>query len=97
MILTAPAKVNLHLNVLGKRPDGFHNIETIFYPIKLSDKLSVRINPTNKDYNSVTIRSNKSYIPSDKSNTCYKVIESFFKEYKISECFIINILLTGIQ
>lgn len=91
MEIKSYGKINLGLQIISKRDDGFHNIETIFYPIKLSDKLFIRINPSNKGYNSVSIRSNKSYIPSDKSNTCYKVIESFFKEYKISECFNIYI------
>ena len=34
-----PAKVNLFLYVLGKRPDGYHNIFTLFYPISLYDTL----------------------------------------------------------
>ena len=93
MEIKSYGKINLGLQIISKRDDGFHNIETIFYPIKLSDKLSIRINPSNKDYNSVSIHSNKSYIPSDKSNTCYKVIESFFREYKITECFIIDIYI----
>lgn len=93
MEIKSYGKINLGLQIISKRDDGFHNIETIFYPIKLSDKLFIRINPTNKGYNSVSIRSNKSYIPSDKSNTCYKVIESFFREYKITECFIIDIYI----
>jgi len=93
MEIKSYGKINLGLQIISKRDDGFHNIETIFYPIKLSDKLYVRINPSKKDYNSVSIRSNKSYIPSDKSNTCYKVIEAFFKEYKISECYEFNIYI----
>lgn len=36
----APAKINLHLEVLGKRPDGFHEIETLIAPISRFDSLS---------------------------------------------------------
>lgn len=35
------AKINLGLNIVERRPDGYHNIETIFYPIPLCDELSV--------------------------------------------------------
>jgi 4-diphosphocytidyl-2-C-methyl-D-erythritol kinase len=41
MIYFPNAKINLGLHVVEKRPDGFHNIETIFYPIKLSDVLEI--------------------------------------------------------
>jgi len=36
----SPCKVNLLLNILGKRPDGFHELETVFHPVKLFDRLS---------------------------------------------------------
>ena len=39
MIVFPNAKINIGLNVVSKREDGFHNLETIFYPIKLSDAL----------------------------------------------------------
>lgn len=35
------AKINLGLNITGRRPDGYHNIETIFYPIPLCDELDI--------------------------------------------------------
>lgn len=41
MILFPNAKINLGLNVIEKRPDGFHNIETVFYPINWCDALEV--------------------------------------------------------
>ena len=36
----SPAKINLGLNIIAKREDGYHNLETIFIPILLSDKLT---------------------------------------------------------
>lgn len=35
------AKINLGLNIISRRPDGYHNLETVFYPIPLYDALSV--------------------------------------------------------
>lgn len=35
------AKINLGLNVVAKRPDGYHNLETVFYPINLCDTLEI--------------------------------------------------------
>ena len=41
MIIYPNAKINLGLNVVARRPDGYHDIETIFYPIPLQDALEV--------------------------------------------------------
>ena len=41
MICFPNAKINLGLNIVGKRPDGYHDIETIFYPIPLNDALEI--------------------------------------------------------
>ena len=41
MIVFPCAKINLGLNVVEKRPDGYHNLETVFYPIPLTDALEV--------------------------------------------------------
>lgn len=41
MIQYPQAKINLGLNVIEKREDGFHNIETVFYPINIQDSLSI--------------------------------------------------------
>jgi len=37
--INSPAKINIGLNVIEKRKDGYHNIETIFYPLLLSDEI----------------------------------------------------------
>lgn len=41
MITFPNAKINLGLNIIEKRPDGYHNLETIFYPIPLEDALEI--------------------------------------------------------
>ena len=46
--LQAYAKVNLFLRVLGKRPDGFHDIRTLFQTVSLSDSLGVRLTPAGR-------------------------------------------------
>ena len=44
MICFSSAKINLGLNVLDRREDGFHNIESVFYPIPFSDLLEIKLN-----------------------------------------------------
>ena len=41
MQLYAPAKINLSLEIKGRREDGFHEIETLMAPISLSDRLTI--------------------------------------------------------
>lgn len=41
MITFPNAKINLGLNIVGKRPNGYHDIETVFYPIQLCDVLEI--------------------------------------------------------
>ena len=43
MIIFPIAKINLGLNVVERRPDGYHNLETVFYPVPLSDALEVQV------------------------------------------------------
>jgi 4-diphosphocytidyl-2-C-methyl-D-erythritol kinase len=69
MDVKAYAKVNLGLRVIGKRPDGFHNIETIFHRINLFDELSIF------EHNSISITSTEPKLPTNNDNLCWKAIE----------------------
>lgn len=43
-MLTFPnGKINLGLNITEKRPDGYHNLETVFYPIPIEDALEINL------------------------------------------------------
>lgn len=54
MITYPNAKINLGLNIVEKRPDGYHNLETVFYPINLQDALEVTTLEEQGDYTLVT-------------------------------------------
>ena len=43
MITFPIAKINLGLNVVERRPDGYHNLETVFYPVRIKDALEVSL------------------------------------------------------
>lgn len=43
MITFPNAKINLGLNIVEKRPDGYHNLETLFYPVPIEDALEVNV------------------------------------------------------
>ncbi len=91
MKLKAYAKINIGLKIINKRDDGFHNLETIFYPIKLFDEIFINISRSNRNTNSVIIKTNNRVIPTDRTNICFKVIESFFRIFCIKEFYTFNI------
>ena len=70
MILYPPAKINLHLRVLGKRQDGYHNIETIFERVNIRDKIVLRSLKNNK----IKIFTNIPSIPVGKKSLMYKTV-----------------------
>lgn len=91
MKLLAPAKINIGLKIINKRNDGFHNLETIFYPVNLSDEIYLRAERSKRNTNSVTIKTNSKIVPTDRTNICFRMIELFFRIFNIKDFYIINI------
>jgi 4-diphosphocytidyl-2-C-methyl-D-erythritol kinase len=61
------AKINIGLNILNKREDGYHNLETIFAPVDISDEILI-----NDESRHIEIVTKSKHIPSDDRNICYK-------------------------
>ncbi len=70
---TAPAKVNLILRVLDRRPDGYHNLWSLMQTVGLTDTLSVRLNPIHQD---VRLTCQVSDLPTDGRNLIVKAAET---------------------
>lgn len=55
MIVFPKAKINLGLRITGKRPDGYHDIETLFYPVPLSDALEFVVSDASSGKDTLTV------------------------------------------
>ncbi len=80
------AKINLMLDVVERRADGYHELEMITVPIDLFDTIDIKISPKMK------MTSNKRYIPNDERNTVIKAIELMRAQYGFKENFTIKLL-----
>ncbi|WP_372754517.1 4-(cytidine 5'-diphospho)-2-C-methyl-D-erythritol kinase [Labilibaculum sp.] len=81
MLCFPNAKINIGLNIVEKRADGFHNIETLFYPIPLLDGLEIVESKSKKTYEFTS-----SGIPihiNDKDNIVCKAFELLRSRYSI--------------
>lgn len=70
----APAKLNLYLEVLGRRDDGYHEVETLVVPVRLCDELFVR-----PQHSGITLRlsprlSNADKVPADDTNLAVRAV-----------------------
>jgi len=86
IILKAPAKVNLYLEVINKRPDGYHNIETIFERINLCDWIKISIIPKG-----IKVTCSKNLFIPYQSNIVYKAARLLQKKYSLKCGFEIEI------
>ena len=75
----APAKINLSLDVLGKRPDGYHEISTVMPAVSLYDTVTV----TDNDSGEVTVFCGYEGVPNDESNIAVKAALRFFDYCKM--------------
>ena len=94
MIRFPNCKINLGLHILEKLPDGYHRIETVFYPLGLSDILE--INPSASGNSLLTISGLE--IPGDtKENLCFRVWQLLKEDYGIpaAEMHLHKIIPTG--
>ncbi len=71
----APAKINLMLDVTGKRDDGYHTLTTVMQSVSLADVVSITETGTGK----ITVKSSNAAIPSDQNNIAYKAAVKFFE------------------
>ncbi|MDH4082922.1 MAG: 4-(cytidine 5'-diphospho)-2-C-methyl-D-erythritol kinase [Nitrospira sp.] len=65
----APAKINLVLRILDRRPDGYHNLWSLMQTVRLEDELSMSINHT---HSAITLRCDDPSLKTDHSNLVYR-------------------------
>ncbi|GEK89519.1 4-diphosphocytidyl-2-C-methyl-D-erythritol kinase [Alkalibacterium putridalgicola] len=76
----APAKINLCLNVLRKREDGFHEMEMLMTPIDLADRLTFSLLDRE-----ISLDSNSSFMPLDERNIVYKTAQLLKDTYQVTQ------------
>lgn len=74
----SPCKVNLLLNILGRRPDGFHELETVLYPVNLCDRLVFEPHG-----NGVELTCSDAALPTDARNLVHRAATQFLNAAQI--------------
>jgi 4-diphosphocytidyl-2-C-methyl-D-erythritol kinase len=77
---SSPCKVNLLLNVLGRRPDGFHELETILHPIDLADRIEMT-----RGGSGIRLTCDQPALPTNSENLVYRAAAAFFAAARLEE------------
>jgi len=76
LLISTSAKVNFCLRVLGRRADGYHEVETVLHTIALWDR--IRLSPAAGDPR-ISLRVNSAEVPADDSNLCWRAADLLAK------------------
>lgn len=87
--IQAPAKINLFLHVLGRRPDGYHDLETWMQKLDLYDTIELELYPGQ----GIEFSCDNPSIPSDETNLVVKAAMAFFQVSKNSKGYGVRITL----
>ena len=69
--LIAPAKINLYLEIIGDRPDGFHELVMIMQSVSLADRIDIQASDTQDIY----LHCDHPQVPTDRTNLAYRAAE----------------------
>ena len=83
------AKINLSLKVMGKREDGYHDLEMVNLPLELHDVIEIRILP--EEANDTYITADDPRLNGIKHNLCHQAVDAMRKEFGFKENFLIEI------
>ncbi|QKY70888.1 4-(cytidine 5'-diphospho)-2-C-methyl-D-erythritol kinase [Lentibacillus sp. CBA3610] len=83
----APAKINLSLDVLGKREDGFHEVEMVMTTVDLADR--IELYSINDDM--IEVSTDNQYVPNDERNLAYQAALVLKNRYQLHQGVRINI------
>lgn len=86
MKVKAYGKINIALDVIGKREDGYHLLRMIMQTVNIYDELEFE-----KGEQGIKITSNKSFVPTDNRNLVYKAIELFCNTYDVEKAISVHI------
>jgi 4-diphosphocytidyl-2-C-methyl-D-erythritol kinase len=75
--LIAPAKINLYLEIIGDRPDGYHELVMIMQSVTLCDRLDISLNSTDR----IRLHCNHPEVPVDESNLAYRAAKLMQQEF----------------
>lgn len=81
MKIRAFAKINLALDVVSERDDGYHELKMIMAPITLHDLITIEVT----DKPGIILTTNSSRVPTDERNIMYKVAQAVMEKYKITK------------
>ena len=79
----AYGKINLYLDVLNKRDDGYHNVKSVMQSVSLCDEITLEVTDIQGE-NEIDIITSDNRLKCDKSNLIYKAWHRFFEATKIS-------------
>ncbi|MDO5124221.1 MAG: 4-(cytidine 5'-diphospho)-2-C-methyl-D-erythritol kinase [Eubacteriales bacterium] len=81
----APAKINLTLDILGRRPDGYHDVSMLMQAVSLYETVTVTAEPgdTPDADGEITVTCDRPGVPCDSSNIAYKAAKAFFSYCKM--------------
>ena len=90
--LKAYAKVNLALDVLRRRPDGYHDVKMIMQNLDIYDELEFEVLARDTEDTKITLTVNKEGIPTDDRNLVYKAIAILFEAFNIKSHIAVNLI-----
>lgn len=79
----AYGKINLGLDVIGKREDGYHNVRMIMQQVGLYDGIDIRLIPSMNQERKIEIETNLKYLPVNENNLAYKAAVLLMDEFNI--------------